>query len=55
MCEGRTAVIVQSGHPTLSSGVDFGENGRDTLPDVGAYEWLGNGVKVYLPLVMIGP
>lgn len=48
----ETAVIVNAGHPTLSSTVDFVGNGRDALPDVGAYEWLGALDKVYLPVVV---
>jgi len=49
---GITAVIVNAGHPTLSSGVDFGGNGRDALPDAGAYEWLGDLARLFLPLVV---
>ena len=48
----ETAVIVNAGHPTLSSGVDFGGNGRFAQPDAGAYEWLGALKEVYLPLVL---
>ena len=48
----ETAVIVNAGHPTLSSMVDFLGNGRDALPDAGAYEWLGNLAKLFLPLVV---
>ncbi len=48
----ETAALVNAGHPTLSSTVDFAENGRDALPDVGAYEWLGNLTQLYLPLVV---
>ena len=47
----ETAVIVNAGHPTLSSGVDFDGNGRFAQPDVGAYEWL-NVEKLFLPLVV---
>ncbi|MCP5097877.1 MAG: hypothetical protein GY943_20205 [Chloroflexi bacterium] len=47
----ETAVIVNAGHPTLSSGVEIGGNGRFAQPDVGAYEWL-NVKKVWLPLVV---
>lgn len=47
----ETAVIVNSGHPSLSSGVEFGGNGRFAQPDVGAYEWL-NVEQVLLPLVV---
>ena len=48
----ETAVIVNAGHLTLSSTTDFAGNGRDALPDVGAYEWLGDLAQVYLPLVV---
>ncbi|MAT95664.1 MAG: hypothetical protein CL608_00735 [Anaerolineaceae bacterium] len=48
----ETAVIVNAGHPTLSSTVDFLGNGRDALPDVGAYEWLGDLATVFLPFVL---
>jgi hypothetical protein len=48
----ETAVIVDAGHPTLSSATEIGGNGRDALPDVGAYEWLGAWEQTYLPLVV---
>jgi hypothetical protein len=48
----ETAVIVNAGHPALSSTMDFLGNGRDALPDVGAYEWLGILETVFLPLVV---
>ncbi|MCC6602980.1 MAG: right-handed parallel beta-helix repeat-containing protein [Anaerolineae bacterium] len=48
----ETAVIVNAGSPGLSSQTDFNGNGRDSLPDVGAFEWLGALEKLFLPLVI---
>ena len=48
----ETAVIVNAGHPTLSSSTDFAGNGRDSLPDVGAYEWHALTEKLFLPLAV---
>lgn len=51
--ESKTAVLVNAGMPGLSSLVDFDGNGRDTLPDAGAYEWLAPQSVIWLPFVTI--
>jgi len=36
-----SAAMVDNGHPTLSSVTAFGGVQRDSLPDIGAFEWTG--------------
>ena len=45
----ESSAMVDSGHPTLSSPFEFHGLSRDSLPDVGAYEW-----SVGLPLFSDG-
>ncbi|MCA9919387.1 MAG: right-handed parallel beta-helix repeat-containing protein [Anaerolineales bacterium] len=49
---GETAVLVNAGHPTLSSLADFNGGVRDAQPDAGAYEWHPLTEKLFLPLVV---
>lgn len=48
----ETAVIIQAGHPSLSSATDFDGNARPTPPAAGAYEWLTLDKKVWLPMIV---
>ncbi len=42
--ENQDAAIVGTGHPTLSSSLDYNNSERDTAPDIGAYEFHGEDV-----------
>ncbi|MEJ2747917.1 MAG: hypothetical protein P8183_08400 [Anaerolineae bacterium] len=48
----ETAVFVNTGYPTLSSTTDFNGDGRDALPDAGAYKRSGDLEQVCLPLAV---
>ncbi|MCA9932622.1 MAG: right-handed parallel beta-helix repeat-containing protein [Ardenticatenaceae bacterium] len=48
----ETAVLIKSGHPTLSSPTDFDGNVRAAPPAAGAYEWLVLDMAAWLPLVV---
>ena len=50
--EGETAVLINAGHPTLSSLADFNGGVRDAQPDAGAYEWQPLTEKLFLPLLV---
>ncbi|MBK7896292.1 MAG: right-handed parallel beta-helix repeat-containing protein [Anaerolineaceae bacterium] len=47
-----TAVLIQAGHPTLSSPTDFNGSPRPAPPSAGAYEWLELAEKLYIPLLV---
>lgn len=48
----ETAVLVNAGHPTLSSSADFTGGVRDAQPDAGAYEWHPLTEALFLPLLV---
>ncbi len=48
----ETAVLVQAGHPTLSSGIDFNGNARPAPPAAGAYEWIVLTPSLWLPVIL---
>ena len=50
--ESETAALTQSGHPTLSSSIDFDGSIRPAPPSAGAYESADLSNKLYLPLMM---
>ena len=37
-------LMVDHGHPSLSSPIDFGGLPRDSAPDAGSYEWGVDGI-----------